>query len=99
MPDGWLDEAATERTGIGQPGRGYGYQWRTYADGSYAARGIFGPGIFIDPKRRIVIALNANWGAGANDRTASEGREGFYRAVQKAIDDEAAAMPGTGSPR
>jgi CubicO group peptidase (beta-lactamase class C family) len=51
VPDGWLAEATTERTGIGQPGRGYGYQWWTYADGSFAARGIFGQGIFIDPKR------------------------------------------------
>jgi hypothetical protein len=38
--------------GIGQPGRGYGYQWWTYADGSFAARGIFGQGLFIDPKRK-----------------------------------------------
>lgn len=58
-------------------------------------RGIFGQGIFIDPKRRIVIAANANWAGGARDRTASEARETFYRAVRKAIDDEAAAMPRT----
>ena len=95
VPDGWLAEATTERTGIGQPGRGYGYQWWTYADGSFAARGIFGQGIFIDPKRRIVIASNANWAGGATDRTASEAREAFYRAVQKAVDDEAAAGSGS----
>jgi CubicO group peptidase (beta-lactamase class C family) len=91
VPDGWLDEATTERTGIGQPGRGYGYLWWTYADGTYAARGIFGQGIFIDPKRRIVIVSNANWAGGARDRKAGEAREAFYRTVQKAIDDEAAA--------
>ena len=61
VPEGWLAEATTTRTGIGQPDRGYGYQWWTYADGSYAARGIFGQGIFIDPKRKIVIVSNANW--------------------------------------
>jgi len=93
VPDGWLAEATTERTGIGQPGHGYGYLWWTYADGSYLARGIFGQGIFIDPKRRIVIATNANWAAGARDPKASEAREAFYRAVQKAIDDEAQALP------
>jgi CubicO group peptidase (beta-lactamase class C family) len=91
VPDGWLLEATTERTGIGQPGRGYGYQWWTTTDGSFAARGIFGQGIFIDPKRGLVIASNANWGAGACDPVAGPAREDFYRAVQKAIDDELAS--------
>ena len=57
---------------IGEPGRGYGYQWWTYDDGSFAARGIFGQGIFIDPKRKLVIASNANWGGGATDPVASQ---------------------------
>lgn len=94
VPDGWLAEATTERTGIGKPGRGYGYQWWTYADGSFAARGIFGQGIFIDPKRRLVIASNANWGQGARDPAANDAREAFYQAVQQAVDAEAAAATG-----
>lgn len=99
VPAGWLAEATSERTGIGQPGRGYGYQWWTYRDGTFAARGIFGQGIFIDPKRRIVIASSANWGAGATDRVASQAREAFYRAVQKAVDDETAVATGSASGR
>jgi CubicO group peptidase (beta-lactamase class C family) len=94
VPEGWLAEATSTRTDIGQPGRGYGYQWWTYADGSYAARGIFGQGIFIDPKRRLVIASNANWGGGASDPAAKEARDAFYRAVQEAIDAEAAPAAG-----
>ena len=90
VPDGYLAEATTERTGIGRPGRGYGYQWWTYTDGTYAARGIFGQGIFIDPVRKLVIVSNADWAAGATGRTASEAREAFYQAVQKAVDDEVA---------
>ncbi len=86
VPDGWLAEATTERTGIGQPGRGYGYLWWTYADGSYSARGIFGQGIFIDPKRKLVIVTNANWSGGARDGVAMQAREEFYKAVQKAVD-------------
>jgi CubicO group peptidase (beta-lactamase class C family) len=93
VADGWIAEATSKHADIGQPGRGYGYQWWTYDDGSYAARGIFGQGIFIDPKRRLVIASNANWGGGARDRTASDAREGFYRAVQQAIDAESAVAP------
>ena len=88
VPDGWLAEATSTRTGIGQPGRGYGYQWWTYDDGSFAARGIFGQGIFVDPTRRLVIAVNANWAGGASDRQASAAREAFYRAVQQAVDAE-----------
>jgi CubicO group peptidase (beta-lactamase class C family) len=99
LPEGWLAEATTTRTSIGQVARGYGYQWWTYADGSFAARGIFGQGLFIDPKRKIVIASNANWAGGARDRPASDAREALYRAVQKAIDDEGAAPPAGDTPR
>ena len=88
VPEGWLAQATTARTGIGQPGRGYGYQWWTYDDGTFAARGIFGQGIFIDPQRKLVIVTNANWAGGARDPVASPAREAFYRAVQKAVDDE-----------
>jgi len=88
VPDGWSLEATTKRADIGQPGRGYGYQWWTYDDGSYTARGIFGQGIFIDPQRKLVIVSNANWAGGARDKVAIDAREAFYREVQKAIDDE-----------
>ncbi|MFO1262118.1 MAG: serine hydrolase [Rhodoferax sp.] len=88
VPDGWWAEATTKRTDIGVPGRGYGYQWWTYDDGSYTARGIFGQGIFIDPQRKLVIVSNANWAGGARDKVATQARDAFYREVQKAIDDE-----------
>ncbi|MEI7537569.1 MAG: serine hydrolase [Comamonadaceae bacterium] len=93
LPEGWLSEATTARTSIGQPDRGYGYLWWTYADGTFTARGIFGQGIFIDPKRKLVIASNANWAGGATDSVAIASREAFYRAVQKAVDDEIVAVP------
>jgi CubicO group peptidase (beta-lactamase class C family) len=88
VPEGWLEQATTKRADIGRPGRGYGYQWWTYDDGSFAARGIFGQGIFIDPRRKLVIASNADWGGGATDQVAMATREAFYKAVQQAIDDE-----------
>lgn len=93
VPEGWLAQATTERTPIDQPGRGYGYQWWTWPDGTFSARGIFGQAIFIDPKRQLVIASNANWPGGASDRTASMARNEFHRAVQKAVDEEASAPP------
>ena len=97
VPDGWLAEATGSRTGIGQPGRGYGYQWWTYGDGSFTARGIFGQGIYIDPVRKLVIVSNANWAGGARDRTATEARDAFYRAVQQAVDAEAGAAGAAAS--
>ncbi len=95
VPDGWLADATTSRTSIGQAGRGYGYQWWTYDSGAFTARGIFGQGIFIDPKRKLVIVSNADWAGGARDPDASASREAFYQAVQKAVDDEAAAIEPT----
>jgi CubicO group peptidase (beta-lactamase class C family) len=91
VPEGWLAEATSTRASTGRPNLGYGYQWWTYPDGTFAARGIFGQGIFIDPRRKLVVALNANWDGGASDRAAHAGRETFYRAVQQAVDAEAAA--------
>ena len=91
VPDDWWQQAATKQADIAQPGRGYGYQWWTYDDGSFAARGIFGQGIFIDPKRKLVVVSLASWAGGASDKVAWPAREAFYQAVQKAVDNEAAS--------
>ena len=91
LPDDWLAKATTHQADIGLPGRGYGYQWWTYDNGSFTARGIFGQGIFIDPQRQLVIVSNSNWRGGARDPAAGPAREAFYQAVQKAIDAEAGA--------
>ena len=94
LPDGWLQQATHKQADIGAPGRGYGYQWWTYDNGAFAARGIFGQGIFIDPARQLVIVSNANWHkAGSANNPSYAARETFYQAVQKALDDEAGAAP------
>lgn len=95
LPEGWLQQATHKQADIGQPGRGYGYQWWTYDSGAFAARGIFGQGIFIDPARQLVIVSNGDWHkAGTNNNPSSTAREEFYQAVQKGVDDEAAAASG-----
>ena len=88
LPDGWITAGTTKQADIGVPGRGYGYQWWTNDDGSYAAQGIFGQGIFIDPKRKLVIASNGNWPTATDPDGVGAERERFYRAVQAAIDTE-----------
>lgn len=88
LPDDWITPATTKQVGIGYPGKGYGYQWWTYDDGSFAAQGIFGQGIFIDPKRKLVIASNSNWPKATDSKTVGVQREAFYKAVQAAVDAE-----------
>jgi CubicO group peptidase (beta-lactamase class C family) len=87
VPEGWVAKATVKQKDTGSPGEGYGYQWWTYDDGSYAAQGIFGQGIFIDPKRQLVIATNGNWPSATNP-VLSTARDEFYRRVQAAVDAE-----------
>ena len=86
LPDDWLAAATTKQADIGTPGRGYGYQWWTNDDGSFAAQGIFGQGIFIDPKRKLVIASNGNWPTATDPEGVGKAREAFYKSVQDAVD-------------
>jgi CubicO group peptidase (beta-lactamase class C family) len=88
LPDDWITAATTKQADIGYSGKGYGYQWWTYDDGSFAAQGIFGQGIFIDPKRRLVIASNSNWPKATDPGTVGAQRETFYKTVQAAVDAE-----------
>ncbi len=85
VPPGWFAEATTKKQDFGEPGRGYGYQWWTYDNGAVAAQGIFGQGIFIDPRRRLVIASNADWSR-ATQGPEGDAREAFYRQVQGLVD-------------
>lgn len=87
LPDDWLQQATRSQTETPYEGEGYGYQWWTYDDGSFAARGIFGQGIFIDPQRQLVIASNSSWTSALGKRGGERRRrEAFYRAVQAAVD-------------
>ena len=88
LPDGWIAAATHRQADIGQPHRGYGYQWWTFDDGSYAARGLFGQAIFIDPSRRIVIAIQADFPT-TREGGLFEDRVALFRAVQQAVDREA----------
>ena len=97
VPEDWLAQATVKQADIGAPGRGYGFQWWTNDDGSFAAQGIFGQGIFIDPARRLVIATNGNWPT-AQDADRAAAREAFYKAVQKAVDDRGGASQAGTTP-
>ena len=90
VPADWFAQATVKHQEIGEPGRGYGYQWWTYDDGAVAAQGIFGQGIYIDPARKLVIATNSNW-TRASLGPEPKRREQFYQQVRALIDAEMAA--------
>lgn len=91
VPEGWFGEATATHFATNRPRRSYGFQWWTYDDGSFAAGGIFGQGIFIDPARNLVIATNANWPTATDDMGKQLERYEFYQAVRRAIDARDAA--------
>jgi CubicO group peptidase (beta-lactamase class C family) len=61
LPEGWFGEATDSAVDFGTSGFGYGYQWWTYPQGTFGAQGIFGQGITIFPKERVVFAYIGNW--------------------------------------
>lgn len=91
LPNGWIAAATTSQADIGEIENGYGYQWWTVKDGSYAAQGIFGQGIFIDPRRKLIIASNSNWPQATDQQGGDQAQKRalFYKQVQLAIDSEA----------
>jgi len=63
LPDGWMAEAGVSRMVSGER-LDYGYMWWTVpdisgslADGAYAARGIFGQYMYLNPAQDVLIAV------------------------------------------
>jgi len=86
VPKGWFAAATKDQVNI-DPQRGYGFQWWTFADGSFTARGIFGQTIFIDPQRQLVVAFNGNW-QNATETELNKQRFEFIEKVRNQIDKE-----------
>ncbi|WP_234035136.1 serine hydrolase domain-containing protein [Aurantiacibacter sediminis] len=86
VPEGWFAEATDPAFQLTGRGDGYAYQWWTHPGDTYAAQGIFGQGIFIDPSRDLVIATNANWPDATGNGGKGAERFAFYTAVMNAID-------------
>ena len=52
LPESWMAESVTPSQGLDR----YGYLWWLRGEGTYAASGIFGQAIHVDPVNNIVIA-------------------------------------------
>lgn len=87
LSKGWVSEATTPGAphlafgGVEPPSEaGYQYQWWSYSDGSYAAEGVYGQWIWVDPGRQVVIAAASAWPDSWPDAYALEALSAF-RAV------------------
>jgi len=85
VPDDWFAQAVVKQAETGDPGEGYGFQWWTQDDGIFAAYGIFGQTIRVDPERKLVIVLLSAWPE-ATGRAHSAARRAFIRQVVEAVD-------------
>lgn len=80
VPKGWFAAATHAQASTGRPGFGYGYQWWTNPDGSFQAQGIFGQLIYIDPARKLVIAMSSAWPK-ATDLALGTARMAFVQSI------------------
>jgi CubicO group peptidase (beta-lactamase class C family) len=85
LPDGWVREAATPSpVSLELDPDGYGYFLWPLGKGTYSAIGIFGQFVYVDPTRKVVIAM---WSA----QSKPVGREGvdeyaFMAALAAAVE-------------
>lgn len=77
----WKKSATSILHPIDDKGNGYGYLWWCFKDGSYAAIGIFGQFIYVNPKKRLVIAQVAAWPKAGGKNLSAE-RWKFISAVK-----------------
>jgi len=68
LPKGWISQSTAASKVYG----GYGYYWWLQEEGSYAAEGVFGQFIWIDPARDVVIAMQSAWPSAWEDDYEAE---------------------------
>lgn len=82
LPEDWMRESTSPSKGYD----GYGYFWWVMGDGIYRASGIFGQGIYINPRENVVIALHSAR-AVASNQPDWELQNALYAALTEALRD------------
>ena len=85
LSEEWLKDATSPLFATNDQGAGYGYLWWRSENGSYAAAGIFGQMIYIDPTKDLVIVQIAAWPRASSEHL-TKGRQAFIDAVQRVLD-------------
>lgn len=82
LPEGWIDESTQPSPGYA----GYGYFWwlDEQGEGTFAALGVFGQMIFIDPEHDIVIVTHSAWPKAVGDELGAR-RRAMRNAIVEAI--------------
>lgn len=86
VSDDWFRTATKIQVPL-WPGGGYGYGWWIISGNSFQALGIHGQRIYIDPPRKLVIAINSEWPeADSNERQFIVAN--FIKSITDEIDKE-----------
>jgi CubicO group peptidase (beta-lactamase class C family) len=83
LPTGWIQEATTPKTLRDGTPLDYGYLWWPGRSGAYAAEGIYGQWIYVNPRAQVVIVV---WSAQAKPTGAALVDDwAFFDAVVSAL--------------
>ncbi len=83
FPDGWIEDATTSKTIAGENVE-YGYMWWPLDMGAYAAIGIFGQFVYVNPDSNLVVAM---WSAQPKPvGTDAVDEYDFFNALSRALD-------------
>jgi CubicO group peptidase (beta-lactamase class C family) len=83
LPENWMAKSTSPSRAYS----GYGYFWWLQDGGSYQASGIFGQAIFVDPQKKVVVALHS---ARANASKDSEWalESALFKALTRAVSSQ-----------
>lgn len=83
LPGDWMAESTMPSPGY----EGYGYLWWLHGNGAFAAAGIFGQGIYINPEERLVVAIHS---ARENASRPQDWvlQNALYEAFRRALQDQ-----------
>ena len=86
VPEDWFEQATKIQMAL-WPGGGYGYGWWIFNREGFEALGIHGQKIYIDPTRKLVVAINSAWPeADSNERHFAV--SSFIKSITNEIDKE-----------
>jgi CubicO group peptidase (beta-lactamase class C family) len=87
VPDDWFAKATVNQVPIpkDEGGFGYGYQWWVVPGGRFAAIGIFGQSILVDPAKKLVVVMSGSWPTATGEKL-SAARAGFWKKIEAAAD-------------
>lgn len=85
LSEEWIETSTSLLFETDGQGGGYGHSWWRFKDGSYAAVGIFGQMLYINPDKNLIVAQVAAWPK-ASSKDLTKARQDFLQAVQRALD-------------